>query len=89
MSCILYFLFLSTFLYKKKLNIFDLWIKYFFVHFKQNAGTGINTLMSISDGSHPSIFCRKMEKARPMREEMDGKAVYHPQSRHSDFDAVI
>ena len=34
--------------------------------------------MSISDGLGPSIFCRKMEKARPMREEMDGKAVYFP-----------
>ena len=37
-----------------------------------------NTLMSISDGLGPSIFCRKMEKARPMREEMDGKVVYFP-----------
>ena len=34
--------------------------------------------MSISDGLGPSIFCRKMEKARPMREEMDGKVVYFP-----------
>ena len=41
-------------------------------------GAVISTLMSISDGLGPSIFCRKMEKARPMREEMDGKAVYFP-----------
>ena len=34
--------------------------------------------MSISDGLGPSIFCQKMEKARPMREEMDGKVVYFP-----------
>ena len=34
--------------------------------------------MSISDGLGPSIFCRKMEKARPMRDEMDGKVVYFP-----------
>ena len=34
--------------------------------------------MSISDGLGPSIFCRKMEKTRPMREEMDGKGVYFP-----------
>ena len=34
--------------------------------------------MSISDGLGPSIFCRKMEKARPMMEEMDGKVVYFP-----------
>ena len=34
--------------------------------------------MSISDGLDPSIFCRKLEKARLMREEMDGKVVYFP-----------
>ena len=34
--------------------------------------------MSISEGSDRTFFCRKMEKARPMREEMDGKAVYFP-----------
>ena len=44
----------------------------------KNVGVGINTLMSISDGLRPSIFCRKMERARPMREEMDGKVVYFP-----------
>ena len=44
----------------------------------KNVGAGIDTLMSISDGLRPSIFCRKMEKARPMREEMDGKTVYFP-----------
>ena len=44
----------------------------------KNVGAGINTLMSISDGLEPSFFCRKMEKARPMREEMDGKVAYFP-----------
>ena len=34
--------------------------------------------MSISDGLGPSIFCRKMEEARPMREEMDGRVFYFP-----------
>ena len=34
--------------------------------------------MSISDGLVPSIFCRKMEKARPLRAKMDGKVVYFP-----------
>ena len=38
----------------------------------------MNTLMSISDGLGPSIFCRKMEKARPKRGGMDGKVVYLP-----------
>ena len=45
---------------------------------KQYVSAGISTLMSISDGLGPSIFCRKMEKARPMREEMDEKVVYFP-----------
>ena len=44
----------------------------------KNVGAGRNTLMSISDGLGPSIFCRKMENARPMKEEMDGKVVYFP-----------
>ena len=33
------------------------------------------SLITICDGLGPSIFCRKMEKARPMREEMDGKGA--------------
>ena len=45
---------------------------------KEHVGAGIGTLMSISDGPAPSIFCRKMEKARPAMEEMDGKVVYFP-----------
>ena len=38
----------------------------------------MKTLMSISDGLGPSIFSRKMEKVRPMMEEMDGKIVCFP-----------
>ena len=34
--------------------------------------------MSNSDGLRPSIFCGKMEKARPVREEMDGEVVKFP-----------
>ena len=46
--------------------------------------------MSISDGLGPSIFCRNMEKARPMMEEMDGKVVYFlPESAHFAFDVMI
>ena len=51
---------------------------YIFRTVNKNVGAGINTLMSISDGLGLSIFCQKMEKARPMREEMDGKVVYCP-----------
>ena len=50
----------------------------YFSNFKQYVGVGINTLMSISDGLDPSIFCRKMEKARPLWEEMDGRVVHFP-----------
>ena len=42
---------------------------------QKNDGARINILMSVSDELVPSIFCRKMEKSRPMREEMDGKVV--------------
>ena len=34
--------------------------------------------MSISDGLDLPIFCGKIEKARPMREELDGKVAYFP-----------
>ena len=51
-------------------------MEYFCRTVNKSVGAGINTLMSISDGLGPSIFCRKIEKARPMREEMDGKVVY-------------
>ena len=47
-------------------------------------------MMSISDGLGPSIFCQIMEKARPMREEMDGKVVYFPlESAFFNFDAIF
>ena len=50
--------------------------EYFCRTVNKRVGAGIDTLMSISDGLEPSNFCRKMEKARPMREEMDGRVVY-------------
>ena len=46
--------------------------------------------MSISEGLGPSSFRRKMEKARPTIEEMDGKVVYFPpESAYSDFDVLM
>ena len=45
-------------------------------------GAGISTLISISDWSDPYIFRRKMEKARPVKEEMEGKLFISRQSRH-------
>ena len=53
-------------------------MEYTFLNCDQNVGTEIDALKSISDGLGPSIFCRKMEKPRPMRDEMDGKLVYFP-----------
>ena len=53
-------------------------MEYFCITVNKGVGAGINTLMSISDGLGSSTFCRKMEKTRPLREEMDGKVVYFP-----------
>ena len=55
---------------KEMFNIFHLRIIQFFDS-EQYVGAGT----PISDGLVPSIFCRKMEKTRPMREEMGGKVV--------------
>ena len=38
--------------------------------------------MSISDGSDRTFFCRKMEKTRSVREEMDGRVFMSRQNRH-------
>ena len=73
----LVFCFVSLFITKEIFFLRPL-IEYTFLECEQNVGEGINTLMSISDGSGPSIFCRKMEKTRLMREEMDGKIVCLP-----------
>ena len=39
-------------------------------------GAGITTLMSISDGSDPYLFCRKMERTRSVKEEADGECLF-------------
>ena len=39
-------------------------------------GAGITTLMSISDGSDPYFFRRKMEKTRAVKEKMDGRVIF-------------
>ena len=41
--------------------------------------------MSISDGLGRYIFCRRMEKTRTVREEMNGKVFYSRQNRHFLF----
>ena len=43
---------------------------------------GNNHFDVISDGSERTIFCRKMERTRSVREEMDGRVFISRQSRH-------
>ena len=71
-------------------SIFHFWMIHF-LDCKQYVGAGMNSLMSISDRLGPSIFCRKMEKVRPMREEKNGmeRLFISRHSRHFDSDAVI
>ena len=59
-------------------NTFDLLFMFLFFC----VGAEITSLMSISDGSDPYLFCRKMEKTRSLKEEMDGKVFIFRQSRH-------
>ena len=65
----------------------QLWNKHYFVC-KQYVGAGINTLMSNFDGLGPSIFCRKMERTRPMREVVDVKVVYLPPESAFRFSCI-
>ena len=69
------------------LQTLQLWNKHYFVC-KQYVGAGINTLMSNFDGLGPSIFCRKMERTRPMREVVDVKVVYLPPESAFRFRSV-
>ena len=57
--------------------------------FDRHVKLSSDTLMSISDGLGPSIFCQKMEKARPMREELDGRVVCFPPEAAFLLDVVI
>ena len=48
-------------------------------------GAGITNSMPIYDGLDPYLFCRKMERTRSMKEEMDGEVFIFPQSRNFSF----
>ena len=61
-----------------KFLIFSIYGAYNYQDCKPYVGAGMNTLMSVSDGLGPSIFCRNIEKARPMGEEKDRKVVCFP-----------
>ena len=74
-----FYLFYFTFLINEIPNFFPTMDCTIFQQCKQYVGTGKKTLMSTSDGLGPSVFCRKMERARPMRKEMEGIVVYFPQ----------
>ena len=71
------YLFFNPFLQSRNFCSFPIY-GIFCITVSRGVGAGIDTLMSFSDGLGPSIFCRKMGKARPMREEMDGRVVYFP-----------
>ena len=77
-SCISYCILFSLFFHFKLFFFLPQLRKLVYQNSKQHVGAGINALMSISGGLGPSIVCRKMEKTRPMMEEMDGKVVYFP-----------
>ena len=47
--------------------------------------SGLNALMSISDGLGPYFSWPKMEKTGPLREEMDGEVFISSQSRRFAF----
>ena len=64
-------------------------MEFFCITVNKGVGAGINTLMSISDGLGSSIFCRKMEKTRHMREEMDGKVFFPARVATFTFDAIL
>ena len=57
-------------------------MKVFYSNCKKNVGAGISTLICIFNGLGPSIFRRRMERTRPMREKIDGKVFISRQSRH-------
>ena len=71
-------IFLNPFFTIKEIFFLFPFTEYFCRTVNKRFGAGMNTLMSIYDGFGPSIFCRKVEKARPMREGMDGRVVYFP-----------
>ena len=66
------FYFIPIFLTKEILYSFP-FREFNFLDCKLCVGAGITTLMSVS-----YIVCRKMEKARPMKEDVDGKVFFFP-----------
>ena len=89
-SCISYFILISSFSILSYFIFLSQLRKLVYQDCKQHVGAGINALMSISNGLVPSIFCRKMEKARPMMEGMVGKVVFFPaRVGISNFDVIL
>ena len=69
-------IFISFFLTKEIFNVFSIYGVYIILFRKQIVGGEMNTFNSISDGLSPSIFCRKIQRTRPLREKMDGKFLF-------------
>ena len=83
-----YFYFYFTFLTREIFFLRPV-VECTFLEGKQNVSAGIDTLMSISDGLEPSIFCRRMEKARPMGKRWIEMLFISRQSLHFHFDVLI
>ena len=73
MRLLLYFIFLTT----GNMYSFPIYVRHF-LNRRQYVSAEMGTFMPISDELGPSIFCRKTEKALPVRKKMDGKVVYFP-----------
>ena len=61
-------------------NIFDLWFTFFLLSRRGNRQLDVRFWWI-----RPVLFCRKMEKTRPVREQMDGKVLISRQNRHFLF----
>ena len=46
------------------------------VFMERDVGAAISISISVSDALGPSIFRRKMERTRPMRQEMDARVFF-------------
>ena len=82
----MYFILCFSFVFDFFINFF-LWIivqPFVYVNIYE-VGAGITILMCNSDGLHPYFLCRKMEKTRSVKKEMDGEVFISRQSRHFPF----
>ena len=61
-------------------NLFDLWFTFFLLNRRGSRHLDVRFWWI-----RPVLFCQKMEKTRPVREETDGKVLISRQNRHFLF----